>query len=132
MKKILLCTHGEFAIGIKNSVDVIVGSSENVYTLCVSMEDSIDTVKEKIEKFTNGFEACDEKIIMTDIPGGSTTQASFYFISNEKNVHVVTGLNLGLLLEILLSQEENIQELIRNSISLGKDTMQYLNDAFVF
>lgn len=131
MKQILLCTHGNFAIGCKHSLEMIAGELANVHVVSVQMEDHVDDVSMKIEGFINGFPN-DAKIIVTDIPGGSPTQAAFKYIASEKQVFVLTGLNLGLLLELVLSSDEDVEQLIRTSIERGKDTMQFLNDAFVF
>lgn len=130
LRKILICTHGEMANGIINSLELIAGEVKNVKALSVNMEDTIEQIKSSIEDFINGCLPEDDKIILTDIPGGSTTQASFYFISTEKRVHVLTGLNLGLLLEIYLSSEEDTRLLLTNSLQAGKETLNYLNSTY--
>lgn len=130
LKKILLCTHGDMANGMINSLELITGGVVNVSALSVNMEDTIDFVRSKIEDFINSCELEDDKIILTDIPGGSTTQASFYYINTSKRVHVITGLNLGLLLEIYLSSEEDIVELLKNSLQAAKETLNYLNSSY--
>lgn len=130
MRKILICTHGEMANGIINSLELIAGEVKNVQALSVKMEDTIEEIKSRIEDFINKCSPEDDKVILTDIPGGSTTQASFYFISTEKRVHVLTGLNLGLLLEIYLSSEEDTKTLLTNSLQAGKETLNYLNSTY--
>ncbi len=118
------------ANGIINSLELIAGEVKNVQALSVKMEDTIEEIKSRIEDFINKCSPEDDKVILTDIPGGSTTQASFYFISTEKRVHVLTGLNLGLLLEIYLSSEEDTKTLLTNSLQAGKETLNYLNSTY--
>jgi len=130
LKKILVCTHGEMAKGVINSLELIAGNVSDVFSLSVSMEDSLDFVKSKIDEFVNNCADEDQKIILTDIPGGSTTQAAFYFINSKNKVHVVSGLNLGLLLEIYLSTEEDITKLLSNSVLSAKETLNYLNSSY--
>lgn len=129
MKQILLCTHGEFAKGILNSLELIAGTSHSVEAICVSAEDSMETVKGKIQAFVDKYDEETNKIILTDIMGGSPTQASFHVMATNKNVYVVSGLNLGLLLEIALSAEEDVEHLLKEAIIAGRETMQLLNDA---
>lgn len=131
MKQILLCTHGNFAIGCKHSLELIAGEQSNVHVISVQMEDHVDDISGKIEEFIHDYPN-DSKIIVTDIPGGSPTQAAFKYIATDKQVFVLTGLNLGLLLELVLSADDDVEQLIRTSVERGKDTMQFLNDAFVF
>lgn len=131
MKKILICTHGGLAQGFKNALELIVGEVQGVEVLGISMEDTIDHVRSEIETFIEKCDSSDDKIILTDIPGGSTTQAAFYSISSEKRTHVVTGLNLGMLLEIYLSSEEDVPMLLKSCVTSAKETMNYLNDSYV-
>ncbi len=130
MKKILICTHGDLAKGFINSAQMIVGDTPSVYELCVSMQDTIEEVKSRISKFISECDPNDHKIILTDIPGGSTTQAAFYFIDTKKKQYVVSGVNLGLLLEVILSPVENMEELLSSAVESGKETMKYLNISF--
>ena len=48
-------------------------------------------------------------IVVTDIPGGSTTQTAIQRISDNKLLYVVTGMNLGLVMSLSflsLSQDD--------------------------
>ena len=128
MRKILLCTHGEFASGIKSSLEVITGNSDNVHDICVLAEDTMETVKSKIQDFVDRNKENDV-VIMTDIVGGSPTQASFYIMSENENVSLLTGLNLALLLEIVLSAEEDTKSVIKNAMESAKTSVQFLNGA---
>lgn len=131
MKKILICTHGGLAQGFKDALELIAGEVQGVSVLGIAMEDTIDHVKGEIEAFIAKCDVNDDKIILTDIPGGSTTQAAFYYINTLKKVHVVTGVNLGMLLEVYLSGEEDVQALLKGCITSAKETMNYLNDSYV-
>ena len=55
MMRILIASHGEFAKGIKSSLEIIMGPKENVefinaYTTEESLEDSIKNVMDKIDE----------------------------------------------------------------------------------
>ena len=66
---------------------------------------------------------------MTDIPVGSTTQFSIPFVATYKNVYLVTGINLALVLELVLNDsEDNIAQDIRNAIEESKQTLLFIND----
>ena len=46
MRRILLATHGEFAAGILNSAEIIIGKSEQVQTLCAFTDPTKDFQKQ--------------------------------------------------------------------------------------
>lgn len=129
MKQILILTHGKFAMGIQDSLTMIAGTLDYVKTLCIQDEDTPDTIENNIQEFINIGESSDPHIIITDIPGGSSTRMALPFVKQQDHVHVVTGLNLALLLEIVLNpNEDNIEEQLKKAIESAKTSMLYLND----
>ena len=71
-------------------------------------------------------------MIITDIAGGSTTQAALEILSSNENTYLLTGLSLGLLLEVVLadmtdSDEEN-KEILREIIENTRQTINFVND----
>lgn len=130
MKQILILTHGELANGFKDSVRMIAGEVPNLTAQCVSIDETIETVKERITAFIASCDPMDHKVILTDIPGGSTTQAAFTFINTKEKVHVVAGINLGLVLEIVLNNDEDIESSLHQAVENGKETLNYLNETF--
>ncbi|GEN94014.1 PTS sugar transporter subunit IIA [Pediococcus ethanolidurans] len=127
MRNILVLTHGEFANGIKDSLKLITGVS-SLNTLTISEDDTPKTIKEQIELFLENNKNSGEMIILTDIPGGSSTQFAFPYLKNYQNLYVVSELNLALLLEIVLSNEENTDKLLHTAIDNAKASLTYLND----
>ncbi len=132
MKKILLLTHGDFCKGIKNSLDVIISDSSMVDTLSVSVSDSPDEIKERIQNYIDSVSEDIPVFIITDIPAGSTTTNAANFVPYRNNIHLITGLNLGMLLAIALQplEEGNVKENIHSLLEDAKETIVYVNDMF--
>lgn len=129
MKHILLLTHGTFAEGIKASAELITGACDFVTTMCIGADDAPQTVSTQIREYLDMLPETDVKIIITDIPGGSTTQGALPFTSDEKNVYVITGLNLGLLLELILGcNSDDLDADLHRALKNAQDTIQLLND----
>lgn len=132
MKNIILVTHGELATGILSSLKLIYGEVENIGTVTITASENMGEVKEtiykKIKEFNNDFPT----IIITDITNGSTTQVGLSIMNERKNTYLISGLNLGLLLEVILgdfTQNENKnKELLREIIEDAKETISFLND----
>jgi len=122
MKKILLVSHGNFSKGIKQSLEVIVGSSEGVEAITIQKNTTRSQAKLAFDTFLESLQTQDQLFVLTDIMQGSTSQYVMEFIQGVANVVVVTGLNLGLLLELYVTdikegqQVDEIIEAARNSI----------------
>jgi fructoselysine/glucoselysine PTS system EIIA component len=126
MRKYLIATHGTLAQGIHSSLEIIMGTLENVFLLQAyadenkSIKEEIDTVLEKISNE-------DELIIFTDLMGGSVTNQILQYALKEK-VYIVSGFNLPLLLDILLADQEiPVNEIIETGIKNAKDQIVFVN-----
>jgi mannose/fructose-specific phosphotransferase system component IIA len=132
MKNIVLLTHGDFSKGIAQSSRFIVGAVENIVALSITLNETIEQTIEMIEKSLKAFNNQLPTIIVTDLPGGSTTQAAIKFLSEHENVYLITGLNLGLLLELIMVDfaEDYVSnlEILRNIVEGARQTITLVND----
>ena len=131
MNHVVLLTHGEFSKGIAQSCEFILGNVPDLKALSITMETSMeqaaDMLREAVESFGN-----QKVIVVTDMAAGSTTQAALRIIPEYENVHLLTGLNLGLLIGLLMTdltdqKEENIK-LLKSIAAQAKDTILFLNN----
>ena len=132
MKNIVLVTHGEFATGIVTSLELVYGKSENLETVTIHSSETLKEIIKNIQDKITGFNNNLPTVIITDIAGGSTTQAALEILSANENVYLLTGLSLGLLLEVVLadmtdSDEEN-KEILREIIENTRQTINFVND----
>lgn len=123
MKRIIFASHGEFSKGLKNSISMIVGDlAEDIETYSLfpgeNPNDYTNYLKEEIEKHRD-----DKYYIFCDIKGGSVHTAISQ-LCVFKNVVVFSGTNMNLVLEVLLSAENN--EWIANA--RNGITMMTMND----
>lgn len=131
MNHVVLLTHGEFSKGIAQSCEFILGNVPDLKALSITMETSMeqaaDMLREAVESFGN-----QKVIVVTDMAAGSTTQAALRIIPEYENVYLLTGLNLGLLIGLLMTdltdqKEENIK-LLKSIAAQAKDTILFLDD----
>lgn len=125
-RKFLIATHGTLAGGIKSSLDIITGAMDNVFLIEAyvnvnrSLEDEIKTVLEQVGDN-------DELIVFSDILGGSVTNQILQY-ALQTNVHVVSGFNLPLVIEIVLADANTpAEEVIAEAIENAKQQMVYVN-----
>lgn len=126
MRKFILISHAYLAKGVVSALDMIIGERENVNYYVAYKEDG-DDFKEKIIKEIESYEAGTEIIILTDIFGGSVNNQLLDLIKID-NVHLISGMNLILAMELLLSNEDTeIESLINSSINNAKEGIIYCN-----
>ncbi len=125
MTKYLFASHGEFANGTASFLKILVGVKENVFTLNAFLDEkSVDVlVRNKLEEIGE----FDQLIVFCDIYGGSVCQEVFRQTATlNKNIHIIAGYNLALVMEILTHDEVLSKEEILDIIEQSKDTIKYV------
>lgn len=126
MNKFLIATHGYFAEGIYNSLKIIMGDQNNVATLCAYVDGKSD-LKNQVSSIINALSEEDNLIVLTDLFGGSVNNEFMNYI-NGNNIHLIAGVSLPLLIELISRQEEEeIEKLIGEALANTKDSIQYCN-----
>ena len=129
MKHIVLLTHGHLCEGFASALQVISGSDNPLTLLCMEAQDSPDTMHSRVRQVLERFPAAEPVILMTDIPVGSTTQIAIPFLEDYANLYIVTGLNLGLLLEVALNpMEDDVSAILREAVEASRQTLLFIND----
>ena len=126
MRKFLIATHGTFAGGIKSSLDIIIGETENVFII-EAYVDGNKSIEDALNNVLKNINEDDELIVFSDLLGGSITNQILRYALKE-NVHVVSGINLPLLIEVMLADNEMpIIEVLQIAITNAKDQIVYVN-----
>lgn len=126
MRKFLITAHGTFSSGIKSSLDIIIGRTENVFVINAYV-DSNASIEEDLNAVLRNVSADDELIVFTDLLGGSITNQVLRYALRE-NVHVVSGINLPLVIEVMLaSEEEPVAKIIEGAIASAREQVMYVN-----
>lgn len=125
--KFVLATHGNFATGIEQSIQMIAGEFENLEAISCYTEENFNLNRE-VERILR--ENKGDIVVVTDIFGGSVNNAFMEKIEGNKNLYVISGLNLSLILELLGEQDSytTTEELIRESLENSAEAVHYCND----
>jgi mannose/fructose-specific phosphotransferase system component IIA len=126
MKQMLLATHGHFASGIKSALEIIVGEQENLQTIDAYVDET--NFEEQLDAYLSTINMDEDTLlVITDLFGGSVNQKIIDKLQNE-NVHIVTGLNLPLLLELqMLNEEDCTKENIASIVEKSKQQVQSIS-----
>lgn len=115
MLSILVASHGKFASGLKSSVEILTGMGSRLTTIDAYLDDCDYT--QDIKRFIETAER--PAIIFTDLLGGSVNQKVVLAAAKQKNIYIVTQMNLAIILAVLLDSEpfsvQHLDELITES-----------------
>ncbi len=121
MVKIVLVTHGQLAKEMLETAALIIGkpADDGFATFAVTTAASVEKEAAKLKAV---LETCTEgAVILADIFGGSATNISLTASKDLTNCHVITGLNLSMLLTAINSRKKlNAKELAEKIESDGK------------
>ena len=127
--KILCMSHGTMAQGVVQSAKMIVGDVQfleyiNAY---VDQETNIDHQIKTFLKQNNNQTI----IVCTDLFGGSVNNYWMKYLDSDKNLYLIAGLSLPLIIELVLKIEqksgENINDIITSSIKNAKKSLTFCN-----
>lgn len=131
MRRLLVATHGRFAEGIGETLGLILGASQPLEILNAYTTPDFDMAK-AAKDYVSSLGEEDELIVAADVFGGSVANA-FTEYTADGRVHVVTGLNLPLLIVLVsmlgseFSEENSLEEMIQNAIEEAKEGIVYVN-----
>ena len=120
MRKFLIAAHGSFSSGIKSSLDIIIGKMENVFIIDAYVNGN-KSIEDELNAVLGNVQADDELIVFSDLMGGSITNQILRYGLRE-NVHVISGMNLPLLIDIMLADADTpVKDVIENAISIARE-----------
>ena len=120
MRGYLLISHGAFADALKESLQMITGEREDLFSVGLAHDDGPESFSAKLDNQLDKMNAYDEIFVFTDLLGGSPGNAAVTkFIANDK-VSVVSGMNFPMLLSTVLTEGCTIEEIA----SYGRDGIQ--------
>jgi len=129
MRRFLTASHGPLSEAILKSASLIAGneSFREFRSIGVVMSDSRETVMGKLDEIFSQYGPDDEIVAITDVFGGSITNALMEYIPTRK-LHIVTGMNLGMVLEAGFSDPAvPVEELVKELQQVGHEQILYAN-----
>lgn len=107
MKAIVFVGHGELPLAIKNSVEMISGKNERLFSVSLEPEDGKEQYAHKLAELDESLEKFDSVLVFADLMGGSPSNAAVEkYLKNDK-VSVISGMNLPMVLTAVMSDLPN-------------------------
>ena len=115
----LVAGHADFAAGLVSAVELITGQGsllEPVQVAGLCSEDIQTRLRERLV-------ATGSLVIFTDLQAGSCTMAARRLLREVADVVLVSGTNLPMLLDFVLSRVESPVEAARAAVERGRSSM---------
>lgn len=129
MLGIIVCTHSNFASGIKDAVEMITGQQENFDVVGFQEGEDMLELSAKLQGIAERYEAQNEKyVFLVDLFGATPFNASAAGLA-QFDTSIITGVNLPILLELVLQRSccEDYDQFLQNALLSAKDSMKIVN-----
>ena len=134
MLGIVIVTHGTLSEGLKNASEIIMGEKVNIATESLFEGDKIENLNIKIKNAISRVDQGHGVIIFTDILSASPYNQSLLTVNSldnqkKKQIYVIAGVNLSMVLEALNHQLLNtsIQDAAKAIIKQGNNSLKCWN-----
>ena len=122
MINILLLSHGKLAEEFLNTIKLIMGEQKGINAIGLDESESIENFKNRIIDEYSKLNKSDGIIVLTDLYGGTPTNAAIYGLLNKyENLEILTGINLPILLEAVVRRNQPANELINSLKKVGAE-----------
>lgn len=127
MKKIIIATHSNLAIGFKDTLEYLAPNVVEIVTISAYVN-GCDLEREILKKLKSNDDN-EQLFVFTDLLGGSVNQ-EFTKKLSKFNFELITGVSLPLILDIALKSKNNYltSEDIKNSIEASRQQIVYVNE----
>lgn len=102
---IIVVTHGKFAEGLLDAARLIVGKQEAVIPISLTEEDAPEGLEKQIDEAILKLDQGDGILLLVDLPGATPFNVCAKFALTREKTKVITGVNLPMLLEVMLSRD---------------------------
>lgn len=122
---IIVSGHGQFSIGMVDSLEMIAGKQENLVAVPFLQTDSVEDYSKKMAEKLKSVPEEEGILVFTDLMGGTPYKTAVELTLNRENLSVIGGTNLSVLLEAvaLRFSFDNAEELVNIIIPSAKDSL---------
>lgn len=127
---IVVMSHGGLAEGLVSASEVIMGPAQQVRTLSLRREGSVDELSNDFERVVNEVDTGDGVIVLCDLFGGSPCNVASMGLRSARNYHLVSGANLPMLIEAINSRDEGLSPaaLAQRCVESSHEGIRHVNE----
>lgn len=125
---LVLVTHGRLAEEFRSALEHVVGPQEAVAAVSIGPEDDMEGRRNDIIAAIEAVDAGAGVVILTDMFGGTPSNLAIS-VMQDRNVEVIAGLNLPMLVKLArIRAETEMREAVRLAQEAGRKYINVAND----
>lgn len=116
---IIVVTHVDYGSALLRAAEFILGPVQDC--TCIQVDSSLE-VEETVHRLQEAVSFLDKGqgvLVLTDMFGGTPTNLSLSLLGARKDVEVLTGVNLPMLLRVLGNRKKSLAELAELALQSG-------------
>ncbi len=123
MRKIIIISgHGNYAAGIRSTLELLAGKNEDLFYVDFTAEDTDITLKEKFKAIVEDNRDS-EILFVCDLLGGTPFKVAAEISNSSDRMELVAGCNVGGILEMVFSKDAySIEELADKMVEQSKNS----------
>lgn len=128
---ILVATHGGFADGLLNAVELIAGKQEKVKTIGLYHGDGVEEYEEKVRSAYSELDDGDGVLVFVDILNGTPSNTVMRMISENPKIRAIAGVNMPMLIMAVTDREDtSLQELCDECREAGIEQQYLMHEVY--
>ena len=129
MVGIVLVTHGKLGQELLRTAEGIVGPLPGACSVSIEPQDGMETIREKMAKAIGEMDSGDGVLVLTDMFGGTPANLALTFL-DERQVEVVTGVNLPMMLKLGTTRDDpaTLGEIASTIAGYGQKNIVYASE----
>lgn len=129
--KIILVSHGQLALGMKNTLEMIAGFKDDIMAYAAYDENAGNEFISEIETVVKNSEE-ETVIIISDVFGGSVNNEMMQLLRSYKNIYLITGMNFPLVVTLAMMNKNKVSKKdVVSAIRAGQEGVVLVNDLIV-
>jgi PTS system mannose-specific IIA component len=126
MINVVVLSHGPLGEALIRATEMIAGPQERLFSVPLLPEESPEGFADKLAAALQGMEG-QETLVLIDLFGGTPSNVAASRLLRRPNVECVTGANLPMLLEVVMSRADgSLRELAETATRAGQESIRNL------
>ena len=123
MKTIILASHGHFAEGLLDTLQIIAGKQNHIETYCAYTKKGniVNDISNLMKRHEGG-----ELIVCTDLYGGSVNNCFMQYLQRP-GFYLIAGINLPILLEIICREQQDTYSMLNDILKQNDQYIKFCN-----
>lgn len=116
---IVIATHADYGSALLRAAELIAGPVQDCTCIQVDSASSVEATVARLQEAVDRLSSKLGVLVFTDMFGGTPTNLSLSLLKSRKDVEVLTGVNLPMLLRVLSNRNLLLSELADLALAAG-------------